>query len=139
MGEAGVEAAVLTSMHNIAYYSGFLYCAFGRPYGLVVTDTECVTISAGIDAVGVNDFVGGNSGYIRHIIRCIFLNGLFEGIKSLGTACNILLSVEIFFDDDMHQTVYPGDIGTQILTQPFIRKAGYFNSSGINNNQFGPF
>jgi creatinase len=26
-------------MHNIAYYSGFLYCAFGRPYGLVVTAT----------------------------------------------------------------------------------------------------
>ena len=50
MRETGVTAAVFTSMHNIAYYSGFLYCAFGRPYGLVVTDTECVTISAGIDA-----------------------------------------------------------------------------------------
>ncbi len=45
-----IEAAVLTSMHSIAYYSGFLYCAFGRPYGLVVTQSECVTISAGIDA-----------------------------------------------------------------------------------------
>ncbi len=50
MREAGAEAAVLTSMHNIAYYSGFLYCAFGRPYALVVTLTESVTISAGIDA-----------------------------------------------------------------------------------------
>ncbi|MCP3971342.1 MAG: M24 family metallopeptidase [Rhodobacteraceae bacterium] len=50
MAEAGVGAAVLTSMHNIAYYSGFLYCAFGRPYALVVTAMESVTISAGIDA-----------------------------------------------------------------------------------------
>ena len=50
MGETGVTAAIFTSMHNIAYYCGFLYCAFGRPYGLVVTDTECVTISTGIDA-----------------------------------------------------------------------------------------
>jgi creatinase len=50
MAEAGVEACVFTSMHNIAYYSGFLYCSFGRPYGLVVTETESVTISAGIDA-----------------------------------------------------------------------------------------
>lgn len=50
MEKAGVEACVFTSMHNVAYYSGFLYCAFGRPYGLVVTQTECVTISAGIDA-----------------------------------------------------------------------------------------
>ena len=46
----GVEACVFTSMHNIAYYSGFLYCSFGRPYGLVVTATQSITISAGIDA-----------------------------------------------------------------------------------------
>ncbi|MCX8508419.1 MAG: M24 family metallopeptidase, partial [Rhodobacteraceae bacterium] len=37
-------------MQNIAYYSGFLYCSFGRPYGLVITATDSVTISAGIDA-----------------------------------------------------------------------------------------
>ncbi len=46
----GVEACVFTSMHSIAYYSGFLYCSFGRPYGLVVTASDSVTISAGIDA-----------------------------------------------------------------------------------------
>ncbi|MGB3178806.1 MAG: aminopeptidase P family protein [Albidovulum sp.] len=50
MDAAGVDAVVLTSMHNIAYYSGFLYCSFGRPYALVVTAAEDVTISAGIDA-----------------------------------------------------------------------------------------
>ncbi|MEM1430350.1 MAG: M24 family metallopeptidase [Pseudomonadota bacterium] len=50
MSEAGIEACIFTSMHCIAYYSGFLYCAFGRPYGLVVTPTDSVTISAGIDA-----------------------------------------------------------------------------------------
>jgi creatinase len=50
MARLGVDACVLTSMHNVAYYSGFLYCAFGRPYALVVTATENVTFSAGIDA-----------------------------------------------------------------------------------------
>ena len=50
MDAMGVEAVVFTSMHNIAYYSGFLYCSFGRPYALVVTASEDVTISAGIDA-----------------------------------------------------------------------------------------
>jgi creatinase len=50
MREQGVDACVFTSMHNIAYYSGFLYCSFGRPYGLVITPTDSVTISAGIDA-----------------------------------------------------------------------------------------
>jgi creatinase len=50
MAEAGIDACVLTSMHNVAYYSGFLYCSFGRPYAQVVTATETVTFSAGIDA-----------------------------------------------------------------------------------------
>ena len=50
MAEHNVDAVVFSSMHNIAYYSGFLYCAFGRPYACVVTATESVTISAGIDA-----------------------------------------------------------------------------------------
>ena len=45
-----LDAVVLTSMHNVAYFSGFLYCSFGRPYACVVTKTDCVTISAGIDA-----------------------------------------------------------------------------------------
>ena len=50
MVSKSLSAAVLTSMHNVAYYSGFLYCSFGRPYAVVITATECVTISAGIDA-----------------------------------------------------------------------------------------
>jgi creatinase len=50
MAAAGVDACAFTSMHNIAYYSGFLYCAFGRPYALVVTGRDTVTVSAGIDA-----------------------------------------------------------------------------------------
>ena len=50
MDAQGLDAVVLSSVHNIAYYSGFLYCAFGRPYALVVTASEAVVISAGIDA-----------------------------------------------------------------------------------------
>ena len=49
MADSGVSAVVLTSMHNIAYYSGFLYCSFGRPYACVVTNDGCTTISANID------------------------------------------------------------------------------------------
>ena len=50
MADQGIDACVLTSMHNVSYYTGFLYCAFGRPYAQVVTATETVTFSAGIDA-----------------------------------------------------------------------------------------
>ena len=45
-----IPAVLLTSMHNIAYYSGFLYCSFGRPYACVVTPDACTTVSANIDA-----------------------------------------------------------------------------------------
>jgi len=41
---------ILTSMHNIAYYTGFIYCSFGRPYGCIITEKKIVTISANIDA-----------------------------------------------------------------------------------------
>lgn len=50
MAAQDVGAVVLTSMHNVAYYSGFLYCAFGRPYACVVTQDACTTVSANIDA-----------------------------------------------------------------------------------------
>ena len=50
MSTRNIPAVLLTSMHNIAYYSGFLYCSFGRPYGCVVTQSSCTTVSANIDA-----------------------------------------------------------------------------------------
>lgn len=45
-----LDAALLTSYHNIAYYSDFLYCSFGRRYAFIVTDARAVSVSAGIDA-----------------------------------------------------------------------------------------
>lgn len=50
MSKRDIPVVLLTSMQNIAYYSGFLYCAFGRPYGCVVTQSHCTTVSANIDA-----------------------------------------------------------------------------------------
>ena len=49
MSGKGLRAVLLTSMHSVAYYSGFLYCSFGRPYACIVTETGCTTISANID------------------------------------------------------------------------------------------
>ena len=49
LAEKNVDAVLFTSYHNINYYSGFLFCSFGRPYGLVVTADKAVTITANID------------------------------------------------------------------------------------------
>ena len=50
MAERGIDAALFTSIHNVNYYADFLYCSFGRPYGLVVTQEASTSISANIDA-----------------------------------------------------------------------------------------
>ncbi len=50
MEKNNLEMIILTSMHNIAYYTGFIYCSFGRPYGCVITNNKISTISANIDA-----------------------------------------------------------------------------------------
>jgi len=50
MSKNNLDMIILTSMHNIAYYTGFIYCSFGRPYGCVITEKKIVTISANIDA-----------------------------------------------------------------------------------------
>ena len=48
--EKNLDAIILTSLQNVAYYSGFLYCSFGRPYACVVTDKRNIVVSANIDA-----------------------------------------------------------------------------------------
>ncbi len=49
MSEQDIDAILFSSYHNINYYSDFLYCQFGRRYGLVMTPDELTSISAGID------------------------------------------------------------------------------------------
>ena len=48
--EENLDAIILTSLQNIAYYTGFLYCSFGRPYACVVTSKRSIVVSANIDA-----------------------------------------------------------------------------------------
>ncbi|MEP9370714.1 M24 family metallopeptidase [Mesorhizobium sp. KR1-2] len=49
MAKNNVDAALFTSYHCINYYSGWLYCYFGRKYGMVIDHNNATTVSAGID------------------------------------------------------------------------------------------
>ncbi|WP_417669203.1 M24 family metallopeptidase [Roseibium sp.] len=49
MADRQIDACLFTSYHNICYFSGFLYCYFGRKYGFLITQDQATTISAGID------------------------------------------------------------------------------------------
>jgi len=50
MAENAIDACLLTSYHNICYFTSFLYCAFGRRYGLVLDPDEATVICPAIDA-----------------------------------------------------------------------------------------
>lgn len=49
MASHNIDVVLFTSNHNINYYSDFLYCSFGRNYGLVVNEKNQTSISANID------------------------------------------------------------------------------------------
>lgn len=50
MEDECLDVCVLTSMHNVKYFSNFLYCSFGRAYAFVVSPTHVTLLSAGIDS-----------------------------------------------------------------------------------------
>jgi creatinase len=50
MDDEAIDVALLTSYHNVKYFSDFLYTSFGRPYAYVVTPDDHYTVSANIDA-----------------------------------------------------------------------------------------
>ena len=89
MSNRGLDACTFTSMHNIAYYSGFLYCSFGRPYGLIVTPDKSITISAGIDAAQPWRRCHGDNITYTDWHR----NNFFRSILSV-TGKNIILGIE---------------------------------------------
>ncbi|CAH1241415.1 Hypp6362 [Branchiostoma lanceolatum] len=46
---SNIDAVLFTSYHNINYFCDYLYVAFGRPYGLVVTMDNVLSITSAID------------------------------------------------------------------------------------------
>lgn len=83
MGELELDATLFTSHHNVNYYADFLYCSFGRPYGLVVDAERQTSISANIDyGQPYRRTYGGNvvytdwqrDNYFRAVVRTLPAN-----------------------------------------------------------------
>jgi creatinase len=49
MAREDIDAALFTSIHNINYFADFVYCSFGRLFGLVITREDATTVSANLD------------------------------------------------------------------------------------------
>ena len=87
MDAAGIDACLFTSYHNICYFSGFLYCKFGRRYGAVLNADGVTTVSAAIDGGQPwRRSVGDNVTYTdwRRDSYFTALKDLLPGVKRLG-------------------------------------------------------
>jgi creatinase len=87
MAKSNVDACLFTSYHNICYLSDFLYCSFGRKYGLVITQNETTSVTAAIDGgqPGRRTF-GGNITYTDWSKENYFtaVKCLMKGAKRIG-------------------------------------------------------
>ena len=49
LSKEGIDSIIFTSIQNIAYFSDYVYTAFGRPYALVVDQKKSTLVTANID------------------------------------------------------------------------------------------
>jgi creatinase len=87
MAKAKVDACLFTSYHNICYLSDFLYCQFGRKYGLVITKRAATTVTAAIDGgQPARRSFGDNVTYTDWSRANYFtaVKGLVKGAKRIG-------------------------------------------------------
>jgi creatinase len=87
MAKSNVDACLFTSYHNICYLADFLYCYFGRKYGLVITQTAATTVTAAIDGgQPARRTFGGNVTYTDWNKDNYFtaLKGLINNAKRIG-------------------------------------------------------
>jgi len=130
MAEKDLDAVVLTSYHNIKYYSDYLFTYFGRSYALVVTPEDSVSITANIDAgMPWRTSYGDNIVYTDWR-RDNFYFGIQEALKRRGIKAT-RLGVE---DDtlpvllrDKLQAAFPGatltDVSQAAMRQRMIKSA----------------
>ena len=130
MVEKELDAVVLTSYHNIKYYSDFLFTYFGRSYAMVVTPNDTVTITANIDAG-----MPWRTSYGENIVytdwrRDNYLFAIQEGLRQRGIKAR-RLGVE---DDNLPlenrnkiQSAFPDatlvDISQESMRQRMIKSA----------------
>jgi len=87
MEELRVDATLFTSIHNINYFADYLYCSFGRKYGLVVTADGQTSISANIDGGQPYRRTFGENVVYTDWQRDNYFRaaaGLLDGVRRLG-------------------------------------------------------
>lgn len=115
MGRRNIDVVLFTSYHNINYYADFLYCRFGRPYGLVVDQERIISLTANIDGGQPWRRTYGHNNLVYTDWQC---GNFFRGVQKL---IDDGLRVGIEFD-----TV---DLNTRKSLQDALPNAKFFDIS----------
>jgi creatinase len=124
MTESQVDACLFTSYHNICYLADFLYCYFGRRYGLVINQAGATTITAAIDGgQPARRTFGGNVTYTDWSKENYFkaVQGLAKNVRRLGIEFD---HVNLDFRRDL-EAALPGvtlvDVAAPAMKQRMIK------------------
>ncbi len=94
MADNDIDCVILTSYHCINYYSGFLYCCFGRKYACVIDGTTTTTLSAGIDGGQPFRMTRGNNATYTDWRRDNFFYSLQEIVGQSPASGGLRIGVE---------------------------------------------
>lgn len=94
MAESKLDCVILTSYHCVSYYSGFLYCSFGRNYACVVDPDSTTTLSAGIDGGQPWRMTFGNNATYTDWRRDNFFDALKEIVGQSPASGKLRIGVE---------------------------------------------
>lgn len=94
MAENDIDAVIFTSYHCVNYYSGFLYCSFGRKYACVIDSENLTTLSAGIDGGQPGRMTHGNNVIYTDWRRDNFFFGLQEIINRVSKTGMMRIGIE---------------------------------------------
>ena len=122
--EKNLDAIILTSMQNIAYYSGFLYCSFGRPYACVVTSETSTVVSANIDAGQPGRRCYGNNLIYTDWERNNYLKAIISLVKNpkkIGIENDHLTMERYHIMKDAFNNSEIIDIAPETMTQRMIK------------------
>ncbi|MDA3978932.1 MULTISPECIES: M24 family metallopeptidase [Gallibacterium] len=127
MKNKNLDAVILTSYHNVNYFSDYLYYSFGRSFALVVTEDRSVTVTANID---------GGLGYRRSFGENIIYtdwrrNNFYRAIKAVLPQDKLRLGYE---EDclplqslNLLKEFFPGseffDVATDLMFNRMIKSA----------------
>ena len=126
MAEHKMDAALFTSYHNICYLSDFLYCYFGRRYGLVIDHQKATSVTAAIDGGQPARRTFGDNVTYTDWEKTNYLSavqGLTKGVKRLGIEFD---HVNLDFRRDLEEAL-PGvelvDIAAPAMRLRMIKSA----------------